>query len=104
VPDALPLPADLIQLQRARIAADTTLGEYIATVETRRREQYPDPEQLVARRTWSDEEVAELTRLRAARDAAAETVRHHPTIQQAYAEQCWPVTWDALQVAARATD
>jgi hypothetical protein len=43
VPDALPLADDLVALQRLRVAAETALGEYISTVETRRREQYPDP-------------------------------------------------------------
>lgn len=101
MPDALPIPDDLVQLQRNRIAAENTLAGYVAEVDQRRREQYPAPEQLLERARWNPEESDELARLRAARDAAALTVRQHPTLRQALAEGCWPQTWDALQSAAR---
>jgi hypothetical protein len=102
VPTALPIPPDLIELHRTTLAATATLGDYINEVEQRRRQQYPDPEQLAERRAWSKEENAELTRLREIRNEAAKTCRRHPTIVQALEERCWPQTWDALQDACRA--
>jgi hypothetical protein len=101
VPDALPLPPDLVQLQVERAAADTALAEYINEVERHRREQYPEPEQLVDRRTWSDDESAELERLRGTRDGLAEQIRQHPVMARALEERCWQETWGALQAAAR---
>lgn len=101
MPDALPLPDDLIELQRRRLAAWATLGDYTHEVETRRRAAYPLPEQVVERCTWTAEETARYDELRAVHDELMWQVRRHPTIVQALAERCWPQTWDALQVAAR---
>jgi len=103
VPTALDLPDDLIDLQRRRLAAEAELGEYVATVERRRRELFPDPEQLLERRTWSDDETAELAQLRATRDQLALEVRHHPVLTHALEERCWAPTWEALREACRAT-
>jgi hypothetical protein len=101
VPDPLPIPADLAELQADRIAAETAVAEHIADVETRRREQYPDAEQSLQRGTWSEDEGAELERLRAERDQLGREVRQHPVMVQAReGGSFWP-TWDALQEAAR---
>jgi hypothetical protein len=101
VPDALPLPPDLVQLQAERLAAEAALAEFTNRVERDRRERFPSPEQIVERRTWSTEENAEHGRLQVERDRLAAAVRQHPTIVQAHADRCWPQTWDALQSAAR---
>ncbi|MCC9307664.1 hypothetical protein LN042_11215 [Kitasatospora sp. RB6PN24] len=103
MPDALPIPDDLVQLQRDRIAAENALAEYVTAVETRRRAAYPEPEQVVHRVTWTDEESARYKQLRAARDDLMWQVRRHPTIARAFEERCWPQTWEALQAAARAS-
>lgn len=102
MPEPLPIPADLAQLQRDRIAAETAVAEYITTVDARRRELYPGPEQSLDRGIWSDDESAELGRLRAERDRLGRAVRQHPVMVQAREQGVlWP-TWDALQDAARA--
>lgn len=104
MPDALEIPADLVDLQRVRLAAQEAVAAFAVTVDERIREEGPDPEGRGLGLRWTEDDSAELTRLRAVRDEAAATVRAHPVIQQALAEQCWPATWDALQVAAKAQE
>ncbi|OKI16649.1 hypothetical protein [Streptomyces sp. CB03911] len=103
MPDALPLPDDLITLQRALDAARAELDTYVEEVSAARRIEFPGEEQIVERQTWpaniSDRHLA----LRAAVAAAATAVRQHPTMQQALAEGCHPVTEQALKDAARAS-
>lgn len=102
MPEPLPIPDDLVQLQRRRIAAETAVAEYITTVDARQRELYPDPEQVLERATWGEAESAELARLRADRDQLSRAVRQHPVMTQAREQGVlWP-TWDALQDATRA--
>lgn len=72
------IPEDLIDLQRARIAAEEAHAAHVLEVETRRREQHPDD--VVARRMWSAEEQAEDERLQAVVIAALEAVRAHPAL------------------------
>lgn len=62
----------------------------------------PDPEQLIIGLRWSEEERAELERLRGERDLLVAAVRAHPFLVEAHAAGRWASTWDALQVAARA--
>ncbi|GAA1977524.1 hypothetical protein [Kitasatospora viridis] len=103
MPDALPIPPDLVQLQRTRIAAETAVAEYISRVDAQRRELHPDPEQALERAAWSEDESAELGRLRAERDEFGRAVRQHPVLVQAREQGVlWP-TWDALQDATRAS-
>jgi hypothetical protein len=99
VPKPLELPSDLIELQRAAAAAYAAVGEYVATVQARRRDEHPDD--VVARCTWTDEESAELDRLYEAHTAAALAVRAHPLLEQARTEGCHAQTWDALKTAAQ---
>jgi hypothetical protein len=102
VPKPLPLPDDLIALQRAAHAAELAVAEYCALVQGRRRLEFPDD--VVARCTWSEEETGELDRLREAYIAAALVVRAHPIWEQARtaAEPCHAQTWQALKDAAKA--
>ncbi|WP_329501519.1 hypothetical protein [Kitasatospora herbaricolor] len=100
MPDALPIPADLLALRRARDAAWAELNTYVAEVEALRREQYPDPEQTDVRAMWEPEQRKRLAELRAARDAAVLAVRRHPTMVRALAEGCWAATDVALFRAA----
>ena len=72
------IPADLIELQRARLDAERAYGDYVHEVEARRREQHPDD--IVARRTWDDGERAEEARLRGLMLAALDAVRTHPAL------------------------
>ncbi len=104
MPDALPIPDDLIALQRALDAARTELGAWIAETEATRREEYPDAEQSLERGIWPDDLRARLAELRAAQTAALEAVRHHPTMQQALEDRCHWVTERALKDAARAVN
>jgi hypothetical protein len=101
MPDALPIPPDLIALQRALEAARAELDTYVATTEAARRLEYPDPEQIVERQTWPDDIRERHLALRAAAAEAAAAVRHHPTMQQALREGCHPVTEQALKDTAR---
>jgi hypothetical protein len=104
MPDALPVPADLVDLQRALDAARAELDAYVAKVSTARRLEYPDPEQIIERQTWPADLRDRHLALRAAVTAAATAVRHHPTMQQALAERCHYATELALKDAARAVD
>lgn len=73
---------DLAALQAAHNTARTQLDAYVAEAEGRHRELHPDPagpagaprwneaQALLRTAAWTDEENAELDRLRAAKDAA----------------------------------
>jgi hypothetical protein len=102
MPDALPLPDDLIALQRTLDAARAELDAYVEEVATARRLEYPDPEQVVERQTWPPDISERHLALRAAVAAAATAVRQHPTMLQALRDGCHPVTEQALKDAARA--
>jgi len=104
MPSALPIPPDLVDLQRHLDAARAELEAYVAEVEAARRAEYPDPAQIIERQTWPAEISERHLALRAAATAAATAVRHHPTMQQALEERCHPVTEQALKDAARNVD
>jgi len=104
MPSALPIPDDLVDLQRALDAARAELNAYVSETEAARRAEYPDPEQIIERQTWPADIRERHLALRAAATTAATAVRHHPTMQQALAEGCHPVTEQALKDAARAVD
>lgn len=98
---SLPIPDDLIALQRATNTAADAVGAYVVAVEARRREQYPAAEQLIERRTWTDEENADLERLRDIQITAALEVRAHPLWVEVRAAGAYGATWQALMDAAR---
>jgi hypothetical protein len=100
VPEALPIPADLVDLQRTVTAARDELYEYIAQVEAERRAQFPEPTQIVERRTWPEGQIARADELREAERTAARAIRTHPTMVQALAERCYHQTDVALRKAA----
>jgi hypothetical protein len=102
VADALPIPDDLAELQRALVAAQTAAEEYGRAVDAERRALYRESGQW-RERIWPEggPERAELARLRAERDALAAQVREHPVMEQARAEGRLKETQWALQKAAR---
>jgi hypothetical protein len=104
MPDALPIPADLIDLQRALDAARAELHQFVAETEAARRAEYPDPEHVVERGSWPDDLRARLAELRAAQASAFDAVRTHPVMQQALDEGCHYATELALKAAARTVD
>ena len=101
MPDALPIPDDLIALQRALDAARAELEAWIAETEAARRQEYPDPEQSLERGIWPPDLQGRLADLRAVRAAASTAVWHHPTIVQALEDRCHWATDQALKDAAR---
>ncbi|MFE9427702.1 hypothetical protein ACFYNO_32585 [Kitasatospora sp. NPDC006697] len=80
------LPDDLIALEEQRMQARLDLDSYVAEVEVERRAAYPDPEQIVERRTWTPQEDGRWFELRAAYAEAAAAVLDHPVIAQAAAD------------------
>ncbi|MGE7438004.1 hypothetical protein [Kitasatospora sp. NPDC001175] len=94
MPNALPLPDDLVDLHRVTAAAELAVSECCAMAQARRRELHPDD--VIARASWDEEETAELGRLRDAYMEAALAVRAHPLWEQARAEGCHAQTWQAL--------
>lgn len=99
--DDLPIPDDLVQLQRDLDAAALALADYTQLKTAEYRERYPDAEQVVERARWTDDERAESQRLRAAELALVMAIHRHPVTQQALAEgQGWPVE-KARKKAAR---
>jgi hypothetical protein len=87
--DELPIPDDLVQLQRDLDAASAELATYTHAKAAAYRERYPDPEQ------------AETQRLRAAELALVMAIHRHPVTQQALAEgNGWPIE-QARKKAAR---
>ena len=101
--DELPIPDDLVQLQRDLDAAAQALADYTQLKTHEYRERYPEPEQVAERARWTDEEQAEQQRLRDAQLALVMAIHRHPVTQQALAEgQGWPVE-QARKKAARET-
>jgi hypothetical protein len=58
MPDALPIPDDLITLQRALDAARAALFAYSGQLTLERRAMFPDPEQILERQTLAEEQAA----------------------------------------------
>lgn len=99
--DALPIPDDLVQLQRELDTATAELGAYTQAKITEYRERFPLPEQVVDRARWTEEDTAESQRLRAAQLALVMAIHRHPVTQQALAEgHGWQVE-QARKKAAR---
>ncbi|MEZ0066659.1 hypothetical protein ABIA32_002671 [Streptacidiphilus sp. MAP12-20] len=99
--DALPIPDDLVQLQRDLDAAGAALAEYSQRKTAEYRERYPEPEQYRERNAWTEEESAELARLRAAQLELVMTIHRHATTQQALAGRSAWQTEQARKKAAR---
>lgn len=104
VADALPLPQDLIDLQRDYYVAAQSAEDYGKKVAAERRALFPAEDQWRERSVWPEDgpERTELARLRAERDALAVQIRQHPVMEQARAEGCAKETGYALQKAGRA--
>ncbi|OKI25153.1 hypothetical protein [Streptomyces sp. CB03911] len=91
-----PTPPDPAPVLPAGPAAQEVLA-YSDRVSAERREQFPDPEQIIERQTWPPEQSAALEELRAAYQAAAAAVRHHPVMARALEERCYYATEQALR-------
>jgi hypothetical protein len=103
VADALPLPQDLINLQRDLYTAQEAVEDYGNQVAARRHALFPAEDQWRERAVWPEDgpERAELAQLRAERDALMLQIRHHQVMEQARAEGCAKETHFALQKAGR---
>ncbi|MEY9877926.1 hypothetical protein ABH931_007450 [Streptacidiphilus sp. MAP12-33] len=101
--DALPLPQELISLQRDLYAARQAAEDYGNKVAAERRAMFPGEDQWRERAVWPEDgpERAELARLRAERDGLAVQIRQHPVMEQARAEGFAKETDYALQKAGR---
>lgn len=88
MPDALPIPADLAQLQRDYDTADAEVNRFVAHVDA-------------AGEPWTDEQHGELNRLRAARNELVMAMQRHGTMVQARAGGCYQQTVQARRAAAR---
>lgn len=88
MPDALPIPPDLIQLQRAYDTADAEVNRFVAETDA-------------GGEPWTDEQNGELNRLRAVRLDAVRAMHRHPVMVQARAEGCSQQTEAARRAAAR---
>ncbi|MFI6446600.1 hypothetical protein [Kitasatospora sp. NPDC050543] len=89
MPDALPIPDDLIALQRALEAARAELFEYSAQVTA----EYPG-------QALPEEQAARLNALREGERQAGAAMRQHPTMREALAGHCHHQTDMALRAAA----
>jgi hypothetical protein len=86
------LPESLLDLERARVDARRALDVYVARVEIERRAAYPKADQIVERRTWTDEQNAHHRELRDAYEQAAAAVREHTVMHlAAVGGQLWVV-------------
>jgi hypothetical protein len=88
MPDALPVPDDLVQLQRDYDTADTEVNRFVTQVDA-------------TGEPWTDEQNGELDRLRAIRLDAVRAMHRHPTMVQARAEGCSQQTEAARRATAR---
>jgi hypothetical protein len=103
--EALPIPDELVDLQRALNAARTAAEQYGRKTDTEHKALFPPKEQWRAQ-IWPEDgperaERAERTRLRAERDTLAAQIREHPVMVQARAEGCRTQTQQALQESAK---
>ena len=114
MPDALPIPDDLIQLQREYDQAHAAVQQYVAEVDAGigRADQAdvdeiahtPGPEEPPVRHEWTEEQHAELDRLREVRQAAMLAMHRHPAMVQARKEGCSRQPEQARRKAARDID
>jgi hypothetical protein len=114
MPDALPIPDDLIRLQRDYDAAHDAVNRYVAEVDAGigRADQAdvdeiahtPGPEEPPVRHEWTEEQHAELGRLREVRQVAMLAMHRHPTMVQARTEGCSQQTEQARRKVARDVD
>ncbi|MEV0538152.1 hypothetical protein [Kitasatospora sp. NPDC050463] len=84
-------------MERTRTAGWQELLAYSDRVSAERREQFPDPEQIIERQTWPPEQSTALEELRAAYRAAPAAVRRHPVMARALEERCYYATELALR-------
>jgi hypothetical protein len=111
MPEALPIPHDLIALQQASDQARAAADEYAARITAVYRERYPDPlvkgrplwseDQALLRGAWTEDEHAELSRLRADARGAVVTLYRHPVLARARDEGSSQQTKQALEQAGQ---
>lgn len=88
MPDALPIPADLAQLQRDYDTADAEVNRFVAHVDA-------------AGEPWTDEQNGELNRLRGVRNGLVMAMQRHDAMVQARAGGCYQQTVQARRAAGR---
>ncbi|WP_042377203.1 hypothetical protein [Streptacidiphilus melanogenes] len=101
MPDALPAPDDLVQLQRELDAADNALADFAQSKTAEYRARFPEPRQALQRARWTEEDIEEFGRLRQTVQDLRTAVRQHPTTVRAHAVGCARETAQARKVAAR---
>lgn len=111
MPDALPIPDDLTQLQRDYDAAQAAVDQYVAEVDAGiglsdvadvdAIAHTPGPVEPPIRHEWNEEQHAHLNELREVRQAAMLAMHRHPTMVQARAQGCSQQTELARRATAR---
>lgn len=108
MPEPLPIPNDLINLRRAYDQAQAEVLAFMAAANaahhSRGSDVQLDVEQGHHHSKWTDEEHAQLHRLRGNCSTATSALRSHPTMVQARANGCVQQTSEALKKAARSTE
>lgn len=101
MPDALPAPDDLVQLQRELDAADNALADFAQSKTAEYRARFPEPGQALQRARWAAEDIAEFGRLRETVQELRMAVRQHPVTVLSHAVGCARETAQARKIAAR---
>ena len=111
MPDALPIPADLADLQRSYDEADAAVQRFVAEVDAGigradfadidEIARTPGPEEPPVQHPWTDQQHEELDQLRSIRLDAVMAMHRHPTMVQAREQGCYQQTMRARQASAR---
>jgi hypothetical protein len=101
MPEPLPIPEDLIALQRAYDDADDACHQYVAEIDTAIELSAGTGEDPLVRPEWTNEQHVELERLRTVRRRAVMDMHRHPTMVQARTDGCSQQTETARRTAAR---
>ncbi|MFI9271373.1 hypothetical protein ACIGXM_11755 [Kitasatospora sp. NPDC052896] len=83
--EATDLPEDLLDLERARVAARRALDVFVCTVAVERRMLFPAHDQVAERVKWPEEQNTRWHELRDAYQQATAAVRAHPLLVEAAA-------------------
>ena len=96
VPEELiDLPEELVPYRRAYDEAAAAVAAYVERLEAEYRERYPDPggvwheDQARLRNAWTEDESAELQRLREARESARQALWDQPAHEAGQANGDW---------------
>ncbi|MFC9324050.1 hypothetical protein [Kitasatospora sp. NPDC057015] len=109
MPDALPIPDDLLELERARLVALEAVVDCVHELLAAHRRRHPGPSRTGPAPTdepglWSEADETRLDALRTAFGEASARVRRHPTMVRALAEHRYRETELALRAAVAGPD